>query len=104
DENDYIKEYDSLSYVWGSEANAEVMVCNSLKFPISQTLFEAFRMLRKSQKQVRYLWIDALCVNQSDNEEKSNQVWNMLEIYKKATRVIAWIGASLSDMDNVLVA
>lgn len=28
----------------------------------------------------------------------------MLEIYKKATRVIAWIGASLSDMDNVLVA
>ena len=60
-ENDVIKEYDALSYVWGSEGNAEVIVCNSVKFPISRTLFEAFRTLRKSQTQVRYLWVDAIC-------------------------------------------
>ena len=103
-ENDDIKEYEALSYFWGSEGKAEVIVCNSVKFPISRTLFEAFRTLRKSQTQVRYLWVDAICINQSDDEEKSKQVWNMLQIYEKATRVIAWLGNAPSDMDNVLVA
>lgn len=103
-ENDRIEKYDALSYTWGSGENAEVMVCNGAKLPIGNGLSEALRALRRAQKQVRYLWVDAICINQSDNEEKSKQVWNMLTIYEKATRVIAWLGAASSDMDNVLVA
>ncbi|TVY18242.1 Heterokaryon incompatibility protein 6, OR allele [Lachnellula arida] len=103
-ENDRIEEYDALSYTWGSGENADAMVCNGAKLPISNGLFEALRTLRRPEKQVRYLWVDAICINQSDDGEKSKQVWNMLTIYEKAAGVIVWLGPASSDMDNVLVA
>jgi hypothetical protein len=39
-----------------------------------------------------FLWADALCINQSDDVEKTNQVQMMGDIYRKATLVISWLG------------
>jgi hypothetical protein len=39
-----------------------------------------------------YFWIDALCINQKDLSEKSNQVMMMSRIYKQAHLVFAWLG------------
>lgn len=41
----------------------------------------------------RTLWIDALCINQKDNHEKSQQVRMMYQLYKQASRVVIWLGA-----------
>jgi len=41
-----------------------------------------------------FLWIDAICINQNDNAEKSVQVQRMDLIYSNATQVIAWLGAN----------
>lgn len=41
----------------------------------------------------RRLWIDAICINQGDNEEKANQIGFMRDIYKSATRTVVWLGA-----------
>jgi heterokaryon incompatibility protein (HET) len=47
--------------------------------------------------------VDAICINQNDDQEKSEQVWNMLLIFQKASRVIAWLGAAQEDVGNVLI-
>jgi hypothetical protein len=39
-----------------------------------------------------YIWIDALCINQSDNVEKAIQVPLMGSIYTNARQVIVWLG------------
>jgi hypothetical protein len=41
-----------------------------------------------------FRWYNALCVNQQDLQERSQQVKRMAEIYTKATRVIAWLGTA----------
>lgn len=50
--------------------------------------------LRLKPGKSRYLWIDAICINQDDIAEKNSQVAMMAEIYKKATRVNIWLGES----------
>jgi len=38
------------------------------------------------------MWIDAICINQGDDEEKSKQVTRMRDVYKLARRVVVWLG------------
>jgi hypothetical protein len=40
----------------------------------------------------RWIWIDALCINQRDDEEKNIQVMNMINIYRQASQVLVWFG------------
>jgi hypothetical protein len=59
--------------------------------PVGQNLYSALEHLR-DEKTVRVIWIDALCIDQSDNEEKSWQVQLMREIYQCAISVFIWLG------------
>lgn len=59
--------------------------------PITKSLRNALRMLRKPTIS-RLLWIDALCINQADVEERSHQVSFMDEIYREAHTVLIWLG------------
>src|SRR5665213_392572 len=38
------------------------------------------------------MWIDAICINQNDNEEKSKQITRMRDIYILSFRVVVWLG------------
>lgn len=40
------------------------------------------------------LWIDSICINQEDVEERNSQVKIMGDIYKNASTVVIWLGAS----------
>lgn len=97
--------YDALSYAWGSGGKVNKIRCNGLQVLVSQNLFEALRALRCYNKDHKYLWVDALCIDQDNSSEKNEQVWNMLAIYQKAREVIAWLGvAEPRDMRNMLLA
>lgn len=48
------------------------------------------------------LWIDAICINQEDDDEKGQQVQSMAKIYAKASRVIVWLGEAAEDSDQAL--
>ena len=59
-------------------------------FYISATLARCLRSLRRTDE-ARTIWVDQLCINQVDAEEKANQVSRMAEIFANADKVIVWL-------------
>jgi hypothetical protein len=91
-----IPQYEALSYTWGSEeAQTEVFIGTDI-LNLRHNLNEALLHLRYQDKS-RVFWIDAICVNQEDLEERSRQVERMSDIYKLAERVVVWLGPESND-------
>jgi hypothetical protein len=84
--------YEALSYVWGSTSYPQAIWLDGTRFHITQSLYQALRYLRP-QETKRVLWIDALAINQSNENEKNVQVQNMHMIYRSARQTIVWLGA-----------
>jgi hypothetical protein len=88
-------DYDALSYCWGRHDTTLHISLNDEEFPVTENLLAALQQLRRDQEKVgasRKLWVDTVCINQSDNAEKSHQVILMRDIYANARSVIVWIG------------
>ncbi|KAL8707614.1 MAG: hypothetical protein Q9220_007401 [cf. Caloplaca sp. 1 TL-2023] len=93
--------YEALSYVWGNSTVRIQIVCDSALIEITQNLHIALQHLRRPDHP-RALWVDALCINQADVEEKSIQVKAMGKIYSKATQVLMWQGEETEDTRDSL--
>ena len=84
--------YRALSYVWGDpELTAEINI-EGTEGPttIGLNLSRAIRYIRHDSDDV-VLWADALCINQNDIQERSDQVCKMGSVYSGAKEVIAWL-------------
>lgn len=88
-------QYEALSYVWGSDQKPHHLIVESghdcTQLPVTDSLMAALRHLRRPNES-RKLWVDAVCINQSDSVELQNQVQRMGLIYKLAYRVVVWLG------------
>lgn len=84
-------EYEALSYVWAQEPGHRYIRLNDSMHQITTNLFLALRRLRKASE-ARCIWIDALCINQENDEEKNHQVALMGSIYELCTRALLWLG------------
>jgi hypothetical protein len=85
--------YEALSYVWGSIgafSNVSVIV-NGEAVKVGSNLASALTRLRRADAP-RVIWTDALCIDQSDNNEKSHQITLMGSIYSLAQRTVVWLG------------
>ena len=78
-------EYVALSYVWGGSKQAAVALNTPLE-AVPQSVEDAMEVTRKLGK--RYLWVDGLCINQSDEEYKRSQIMIMDRIYQHAWATI----------------
>ncbi|XXG99605.1 hypothetical protein Hte_005946 [Hypoxylon texense] len=85
--------YETLSYVWGDAKNRKSISLNECDFEVTENLWLAMRRLR-SPEAARVIWIDAICINQQDNDEKSHQVAMMGEVYSKCSNCVIWLGES----------
>jgi hypothetical protein len=94
--------YDALSYTWGSRKSNRKILCNGLPFPVTDNLFDALSALRRTRCHHQCLWIDAICINQDDDSEKSYQVQSMFSIYQNATSVIAWLGLAEEKVQDAI--
>ncbi|KAL1883350.1 hypothetical protein Daus18300_000408 [Diaporthe australafricana] len=110
------RQYEALSYVWGSPDNPETIsvatpstpgaqeddvsssACNAACLDVTQNLAIALRHLRR-QDAACTLWIDAICINQQNTAERSEQVGKMAQIYSSAARVVVWLGPASPDSD-----
>ncbi|KAN0099553.1 HET domain containing protein [Hyaloscypha variabilis] len=94
-------DYVALSYTWGDPRDTEIITVGHSSVSVTRNLHSALEHLRYD-KIFRVMWIDALCINQSDNEEKSWQVQLMREIYQRATFVSIWLGPADTTSDKVM--
>jgi Heterokaryon incompatibility protein (HET) len=92
--------YEALSYCWGDPRQRRDI---SLTVPdpgglseyilsITLSLHSALKSLRPKTGPARILWIDSICINQANIGERASQVSLMREIYRKAKRVVVWLG------------
>ncbi|KAI0871948.1 HET-domain-containing protein [Hypoxylon argillaceum] len=94
--------YEALSYVWGSENNKQsiqIIEHGCATLHVTQNLAAALRSLRFVDRP-RDMWIDAICIDQSNDIEKGQQVERMGDIYRLAARVVAWLGLEEDDSNN----
>ncbi|ORY09664.1 hypothetical protein BCR34DRAFT_568008 [Clohesyomyces aquaticus] len=91
--------YWALSYVWGYVPSNRAPIyfeTDRGKILITASLESALRRVRKDASPLR-IWVDALCINQSNPLEKSLQIQLMDRIYHTASRVVAWLGTEEDD-------
>lgn len=94
-------DFSALSYVWGDVQNPVEILINGSSFKIGQNLFSALRQLFENGTRC-WLWIDALCIQQSDQEEKTYQVGQMRAIFRQAEHVFSWLGPGTSSTDKAM--
>jgi len=92
----------AISYVWGgSTIKDEAWFDDETHLDITASAGAILRSIIKSATD-RYFWIDALCINQQDDDEKSLQVQLMYDIYSSAEKTIAWTGETSEDSEAAL--
>ncbi|KAG0652979.1 Heterokaryon incompatibility protein [Hyphodiscus hymeniophilus] len=82
--------YTSLSYCWGNPDITKTIIVNGVKFQATVNLESALRQLQADG--FTNMWVDAICINQNDREERSRQVLRMKRIYTEASDVVVWLG------------
>ncbi|KAM3086879.1 hypothetical protein ACMFMF_000814 [Clarireedia jacksonii] len=83
--------YQALSYTWGSNYSPRHILLNNSSFMVAPNLYSALKYLRRDHME-RVVWIDALCIDQSNISERGEQVLLMREIYSRAAETIIWLG------------
>lgn len=81
-------EYDAVSYVWGTAEASVNVPCNGKNLTVTPTVFEMLQYLNPN----RSYWLDSICINQQDSEEKAVQIPLMHRIYALAAFVVIWMG------------
>ncbi|KAK2770639.1 ankyrin and HET domain-containing protein [Colletotrichum kahawae] len=96
--SDSMTKYDALSYMWGNHNERGTIYVNGQPMDVTRSLHTALRYLRLPREEV-VIWADAICINQTDTQEKSVQVGKMNEIYTQARSVRIWLGEAGPDTD-----
>jgi hypothetical protein len=95
--------YEALSYVWGSTELVECIILDRKRHWITDNLYSALQYLRFHDRD-RYLWIDAICINQADKEEQGCQVQQMGKIFGSAEGVLFWLGKATVEITSLMDA
>jgi hypothetical protein len=88
-------QYKALSYAWGKSTNTRTILLDGIRVTVGDNLAAALvniRGLQSAGEEPQAIWIDALCINQSDIEERSRQVRLIPFIYARAQLVLVWLG------------
>ncbi|KAF7541672.1 hypothetical protein G7054_g509 [Neopestalotiopsis clavispora] len=102
--------YIALSYTWGDDEPANTIAINGQALKIRDNLSYALPRLaslrrdgNKSefQRDEKYFWIDAICIDQEDTKERNHQVSMMKDIFATASLTVAWLGPEDDDLQSL---
>jgi hypothetical protein len=84
--------YVAGSYVWGPPEPKRLIVVNGSPFHIRDNNLWHFLNACRRRYKTRVIWIDSICINQDNVQERSSQVRAMNRIYPGARSVYCWLG------------
>ncbi|KAK1957497.1 HET-domain-containing protein [Colletotrichum sublineola] len=93
--------YAALSYVWGDPSNEATVHINGEPMHVTRNLYDALQQLGQNGV-TSWLWIDAICISQSDLEEKRCQVDIMGDVFGSADLVYMWLGPGCEGSNIVM--
>jgi hypothetical protein len=93
--------FEALSYTWGGEKRPCSITIKDQSLDVTANLYTALLHLRDRSLE-RILWIDAICIDQNNLEERCQQVQLMAMIYSKAHSVLVWLGEAADDIEGAL--
>ncbi|KAI0976770.1 heterokaryon incompatibility protein-domain-containing protein [Xylaria arbuscula] len=94
--------YVALSYVWGDTTRSSSVLVNGTTFKATQSLADLLCHLVPQEKPLT-AWVDALCIDQDNEEEKSVQVGQMAEVYRRASFVLCWLGLGTAESRDAML-
>lgn len=96
--------YLAISYVWGTGPDLHLsheIILENRRFPITANLHAALHSYRSQTPTSLRFWVDAICVNQADDHEKSAQIPLMRDVYHLALFVAVWLGDETAETTRV---
>ncbi|KAK1447101.1 hypothetical protein CMEL01_08940 [Colletotrichum melonis] len=90
--------YAALSYVWGIATDTTSIEIEGASFSVTSNLHAALQQLQINSVD-SWLWIDALCIEQANLEEKNWQIGTMRDIFSGADMVYVWLGPGTENSD-----
>lgn len=96
--------YHALSYTWGNPNDTQLIKVGSSAIPVTKNLAICLWHLRQKifRNETLLLWIDGLCINQQDNDEKNHQILLMRRIYQRSACTIVWLGPEDKDTKDAI--
>ncbi|KAH7093600.1 heterokaryon incompatibility protein-domain-containing protein [Paraphoma chrysanthemicola] len=101
--------FEALSYTWGDLNDTEEIIIQDTfgtgrsGLNVTHNLAAALRRLRYTNRP-RTLWVDAVCINQTNLSERNEQVRQMVRVYSMAVRVLIYIGEEEKSSDLAMDA
>ncbi|KAH8674424.1 heterokaryon incompatibility protein-domain-containing protein, partial [Tricladium varicosporioides] len=83
--------YSAISYCWGHTNKMVPIHIGNCEIRVTINLKDALQHLRHTDTS-RFLWADAICINQTDLYERNQQVRIMRDIYINSTITVVWLG------------
>jgi hypothetical protein len=118
--------YEAVSYSWGTGYSDRAILIDGCSIQVTANLEAALKAFRReipsspnednddvngitkqlekvatddSTSRKRLLWIDALCINQQDNDERNHQIQLMRTVYSQSIKLVVWLGEESDDSD-----
>lgn len=85
------RDYKALSYCWTRAEASERITVNGQPFWIRPNLRDFLKLL-KTGKRNQWIFVDAMCINQDNIDEKGHQIPLMRHVYENAKQVVVWLG------------
>ncbi|CAK4034874.1 Hypothetical predicted protein [Lecanosticta acicola] len=95
--------YKCLSYAWESVNREAAIMLDGFRFLVTKNLLKALQSLRKPRTPV-LIWIDQVCINQEDLDERARQVSIMKHIFNQAHKIYVWLGEGDTQTEKLFAA
>jgi Heterokaryon incompatibility protein (HET) len=92
--------FEAISYDRSELSEKVTIHISDTSFEVDRNLCQALVALRYNDKP-RYVWVDAISINQEDDKERGHQLRLMRQIYKIADKVIIYLGHDTKNRSNL---
>jgi hypothetical protein len=87
--------YRALTYTWGKPDPKFDVYLDGKAFEVRENLFAFLRKAKEKTSPIHHIWIDQICIDQSNIKERNHQVGLMSDIYSSAAIVTIWLGGTI---------